>query len=138
LHLPKLFWNVQDEILDVPEQVSFLPEQILHVPKLFRNIQEEIGNVRDELLDVPEQVSFLPEQILDIRNLDCYEEALIFLGGNLMGYKRRASQIMVDAQQRMAKLQAIDPALDLGEYEMVGGTRTSEIIRKTKPENPAA
>ncbi|WP_417910675.1 hypothetical protein [Candidatus Electronema sp. PJ] len=118
-----------------------------------------------------------------------------------MAYKRRASQIMVDAQQRITNLKAIDPDLDLGngltvavfnaqimemqtalatynallaqadaagnavnaieknisalstrmlagvgvkygkdssEYEMAGGTRTSEIIRKTKAENPAA
>jgi hypothetical protein len=118
-----------------------------------------------------------------------------------MAYKRRASQIIADAQQRATNLKAIDPLLDLGsglttvtfdneiaatqaalaayntllaqadaaanelnalekdlntlssrmlagvgvkygkdsnEYEMAGGTRTSEINRSSKPEEPPA
>ena len=117
-----------------------------------------------------------------------------------MAFKRKTSQVIVDAQQRAANLKAIDPALDLGngltvadfetritaaqtlldaynaqlakadaaandfkagekqlrtlsarmlaavgvkygkdsnEYEMAGGTRTSEIKRGKKPEEPA-
>jgi hypothetical protein len=116
-----------------------------------------------------------------------------------MAYKRRASQIIADAQQRVTGLKAISPTLDLGngltvtafnaqialtqtaldsyntlltkadaagndlntveknlgtlasrmlaavgvkygkdsnEYEMAGGTRTSEISRSHKPEEP--
>lgn len=75
-----------------------------------------------------------------------------------MAYKRRASQVITDAQERATNLKAIDPALDLGsgltvtafdseiagvgvmfdknssEYEMAGGTRTSEIKRGKKKE----
>ena len=116
-----------------------------------------------------------------------------------MAFKRKSSQVIADAQQRLANLKAIDPSLDLGndltvadyesriaasqqqldtynaqlakadaagndfrsgekdlsslsarmlaavgvkygkdsnEYEMAGGTRSSEIKRKKKPEKP--
>lgn len=102
-----LVMNVPNEILDVPEEILDVRDEIQHVPNLVWNIQNAVPNVPDGDLNVQSLVADIRLQILDKGNS-------IFSGGNVMAYKRRASQVIAEAQERATNLKAIDPALDLG------------------------
>ncbi|WP_446009885.1 hypothetical protein [Candidatus Electrothrix sp.] len=206
MHIQNLVLDIRYEISDVLNEIPDVREELLHIQNVDLDVRDEIQDVpsvfpdiRNVIRDVQNETLNIPEQLPDMRNRSGGKNKPFFSGGNPMAYKRRASQVIVDAQQRATNLKAIDPNLDLGngltvaafdneiaevqstleqyntllaqadallnelndrekklgtksgrmlagvgvkygkdssEYEMAGGTRTSEIKRGKKKEEP--
>lgn len=128
LNVRHLVQDVSGDDLDVRDGVPHVPDRADDLLNVAWNIQNAVPNVRNDVLHVRNLVLNIQNAVLDIQDgdwnvlslfADISDEILdkgnsIFSGGNIMAYKRRASQVIADAQERATNLKAIDPSLDLG------------------------